>query len=105
VNNKFTLDYGVRLVRQQPQYDSLGQASNFLPEKWARAQAPVMFVAGCVNNVAPCSGNNRQAKNPLTGQLLGVGSAAAIGTVVPNTGNTLNGLFLSGQGISKTTYT
>jgi len=105
VNNKFTLDYGVRLVHQQPQYDSLGQASNFLPEEWTKAQAPVLYVAGCTNNVLPCSGNNRQAKNPLTGQFLGVGSAAAIGTIVPNTGKTLNGLFLSGEGISKTTYT
>jgi len=105
VNNKFTLDYGVRLVHQQPQYDSLGQASNFLPEEWTRAQAPVLYVAGCVNNVMPCSGSNRQAKNPITGQLLGPVSAAAIGTIVPNTGNTLNGLFLSGDGISKTTYT
>jgi hypothetical protein len=105
VNNKLTLDYGVRLVHQQPQYDSLGQASNFLPEEWTKAQAPVLYVAGCTNNVLPCSGNNRQARNPLTGQFLGVGSAAAIGTIVPNTGNTLNGLFLSGHGISETTYT
>jgi hypothetical protein len=92
VNSKLTLDYGVRFVHQQPQYDSLGQASNFLPEKWNQSQAPVLYVAGCVNNANPCSGNNRQARNPLTGQLLGVGSSAAIGTIVPNTGNPLNGL-------------
>ncbi len=105
VNDKLTLDYGLRLVRQQPQYDSLGQASNFLPEKWSGGQAPVLYVAGCVNGVTPCSGANRQAMNPLTGQLLGVLSAAAIGTIVPNTGDPLNGVFLSGEGISKTTYT
>ena len=105
VNDKLTLDYGLRLVRQQPQYDSLGQASNFLPEKWSASQAPVLYVAGCVNGVTTCSGANRQAMNPLTGQLLGVGSAAAIGTIVPNTGDPLNGVFLSGDGISKTTYT
>ena len=104
-SNNLTLDYGVRLVHQQPQYDSLGQASNFLPEEWTKAQAPVLYMAGCVNDVTPCSGNNRQAKNPRTGQLLGIGSAAAIGTIVPNTGNSLNGLFLSGDGIAKTTYT
>jgi hypothetical protein len=105
VNAKLTLDYGVRLVHQQPQYDSLGQASNFLPEKWSLGQAPVLYEAGCVNGANPCSGANRQARNPLTGQLLGVGSAAAVGTVVPNTGDALNGLFVSGHGISKTTYT
>jgi len=105
VNNRLTLDYGVRLVHQQPQYDSLGQASNFLPEQWSLGQAPVQYVAGCANGVSPCSGANRQAMNPSTGQFLGVGSAAAIGTLVPNTGNTLNGLFVSGEGISRTTYT
>ena len=105
VNDKLTLDYGVRLVRQQPQYDSLGQASNFLPDKWTQARAPVLYVAGCVNGANPCSGANRQAMNPLTNQLLGVGSAIAIGTIVPNSGDTLNGLFLSGEGIVKTTYT
>jgi Carboxypeptidase regulatory-like domain len=105
VNSKLTLDYGIRFVHQQPQYDSLGQASNFLPEEWTQSQSPVLYAAGCVNNANPCSGNNRQARNPLTGQLLGVGSSAAIGTIVPNTGNPLNGLFLSGDGITKTTYT
>ena len=34
VNSKLTLDYGLRLVHQQPQYDSLGQASNFFADKW-----------------------------------------------------------------------
>jgi hypothetical protein len=105
VNSKLTLDYGIRFVHQQPQYDSLGQASNFLPEKWTQTQSPVLYAAGCVNNANPCSGNSRQARNPLTGQLLGVGSSAAIGTIVPNTGNPMNGLFLSGDGITKTTYT
>jgi hypothetical protein len=64
-----------------------------------------LYVAGCVNNVTPCSGLTRQARNPLTGQLLGAGSAAAIGTIVPNTGNSLNGVYLSGDGITETTYT
>jgi hypothetical protein len=105
VNSRLTLDYGVRLVHQQPQYDKLGQASNFLPEKWNAAQAPVLYAPGCVNNANPCSGTNRQARNPLTGELLGRNSTLAIGTLVPNSGNTTNGLFLSGQGIAKTTYT
>ena len=34
VTTRLTLDYGVRLVHQTPQYDSRLQASNFLPEKW-----------------------------------------------------------------------
>ena len=42
--------------------------------------------------------------NPVTGQFLGPNSTLAIGALVPNSGNPTNGLFLSGQGIAKTTY-
>jgi hypothetical protein len=92
-------------VHQQPQYDDKGQASNFLPEKWVPGQAPQLYLAGCPNNANPCAAASRQAMNPSTGQLLGAGSNVLIGGLVPNSGNTLNGLFLSGQGITKTTYT
>jgi hypothetical protein len=103
VNSRLTLDYGVRLVHQQPQYDKLGQASNFLPGKWDVNQAPVLYLAGCA--AQPCTGANRQALDPRTGALLGPNTAVAIGTLVPDSGNTTNGLFLSGNGIAKTTYT
>ena len=105
VNSKLTLDYGVRFVHQQPQYDDKGQASNFLPDKWAASQAPLLYQAGCPNNVYPCAAASRQALNPSTQQLLGPGTNVAVGGLVPGSGNTLNGLFLSGQGITKTTYT
>jgi len=103
VNARLTFDYGVRFVHQQPQYDEKGQASNFLPDKWVQGQAPVLYLAGCA--AQPCTGANRQALNPQTGALLGPNTSVAIGTLVPASGNTLNGLFLSGQGIAKTTYT
>ncbi len=104
MNSRLTLDYGVRLVHQQPQYDKLGQASNFLPDEWALSAAPALYVAMCPNNANPCAAAARQARNPTTGQSLGPNSFQAIGTIVPNSGDTLNGLFLSGQGIAKTTY-
>jgi hypothetical protein len=100
---RLTLDFGVRFVRQQPQYDKFGQASNFLPEKWVAAQAPQLYLPGCAG-ASPCSGANRQARDPRTGQLLGPNSVVAIGTLIPGTGSSTNGLFLSGQGIAKTTY-
>src|SRR4029079_13409504 len=40
VNNKLTLDYGVRMVHAQPQHDALLQSGNFLPDKWVQSQAP-----------------------------------------------------------------
>jgi hypothetical protein len=104
LNSRLTLDYGVRLVHAQPQHDSLLQSGNFLPDKWVQSQAPSLYVFGCANGVSPCSGTNRQAMNPLTGQFLGPNSTLAVGTLVPNSGNLTNGLFQSGQGIEKTTY-
>ena len=104
-NNRLTFDYGLRFVHQQAQYDNLGQASNFLPDKWSLSAAPQLYVPGCANGVYPCSGNNRQAMDPATGQFLGPNTVNAFGTLVPNSGNTLNGLFLAGQeGLPKATY-
>ena len=100
---RLTLDYGVRLVHQQPQYDKMLQASNFLPERWDQSAAPLLYLAGCAK--LPCTGNNRQAMDPRTGKLLGPNTTLAIGTIIPGTGNQTNGLFLSGQGIAKTTHT
>jgi hypothetical protein len=104
VNSKLTLDYGMRFVHQQPQYDKRGQASNFFTDKWKGASAPVLYVAGCANGVYPCSGTNRQAMNPSTGQFLGPNTTLAIGTIVPNSGDLTNGLIQAGKGIPITTY-
>jgi hypothetical protein len=104
VSRKVTMDYGVRFVHQQPQYDVTGQSANFLADKWTLSAAPTLYVAGCANGVYPCSGTNRQAMNPATGQFLGANTTLAIGALVPGTGSTTNGLFLSGKGIADTTY-
>ena len=101
---RLTLDYGVRLVHQPPQNDKLGQGVNWLPDKWTLANAPLYYLAGCATT-APCSGANRQAKDPRTGALLGPNTAVAIGTLVPGTGDTLNGIFPSGKDpVPSTTY-
>ena len=104
LNRGITLDYGVRFVHQVPQYDAYLKSSNFLAEEWKASQAPALYIAGCANGVSPCSGTNRQAQNPLTGQFLGPNSSLAIGTIVPNTGSLTNGVFASGQGIVETNY-
>jgi hypothetical protein len=96
---RLTLDYGLRLINQVPQHDEKNQTSNFLPEQWRASSAPTLYVAGCVGGANPCSGNNRQAMNPLTGALLGAGSSWRIGTIVPGTGDLLNGVLLGGEGI------
>jgi hypothetical protein len=103
VTPRLTLDYGVRLVHQQPQWDKLGQGVNWLPDQWKLSSAPLYYLPACA--AQPCTGANRQAKDPRTGQLLGPNTAVAIGTLVPGSGDLLNGLVPSGQGpVPKTTY-
>ena len=108
VTNRLTLDYGMRFVHQQPQYDSFNHMSNFFPDKWKASDAPVFYVAGCSNGAASCSGNTRNAMDPRTGQILvapgAANSQAAIGTPIPGTGNPLNGIIQAGNGIAKTNY-
>jgi hypothetical protein len=95
VTSRLTLDYGIRFVHQPPQHDKLGQGVNWLPDKWSLSSAPLYYLAGCATT-QPCSGTNRQAKDPRTGQLLGANTAVAIGTLVPGSGNFINGLVPSG---------
>ncbi len=60
VNNRLTLDYGMRFTHQQPQYDQFNQTSNFFPDMWSSSNAPVLYVAGCTNGAATCAGTNSQ---------------------------------------------
>jgi hypothetical protein len=105
---RLTLDYGIRFTRQQPQHDQFGQMSNFFAEEWSLGSAPLLYLAGCNNGATVCSGNARNAIDPRTGQILtapgAANTAAAIGTVVPGTGNLTNGIHKAGEGIADTSY-
>ena len=110
VNNRLTMDYGIRFTRQQPQHDQFQQMSNFFPEQWSRANAPVLYVAGCSNGATVCSGNTRNAMDPRTNQVIppfggALNTQILIGTPIPGTGNPLNGIRQAGDGIAKTGYT
>jgi hypothetical protein len=105
VDNRLTLDYGLRFVHQVPNYDIYGFASNFLPNEWRAADAPALYRPTCATTF-PCSGQNVRAQNPLTGEVLGPGSGAAVGQLVPNSGNVTNGIFLDGTNpVPRTGYT
>jgi hypothetical protein len=109
VTGKLTLDYGLRFTRQQPQYDQFQQMSTFFADQWSKATAPLLYLAGCNNGATVCSGNARNAVDPRTGQILtapgAANTAAAIGTVVPGTGNATDGIIQAGNGIADTGYT
>jgi hypothetical protein len=105
VNSRLTLDYGLRLEHMQPTYDSRQQGSTFFLDRWRASAAPALYAPGCVGGTTPCSGNNRRAMDPRTGELLGIGSAALIGQLVPSSGDVVNGIVRQGDGISKYGYT
>jgi hypothetical protein len=105
VNSRLTLDYGLRFVHLIPEHDKYMQAANFFPDQWSPENAPALYVPGCAGGVYPCSGSNRQAMNPLTGQLMGAGTAGLIGARIPGTGSLTNGIQQQGQGISKYNFT
>jgi len=107
INRKLTLDYGLRFIHAQPQYDADLQDSNFFLDKWSLASAPQLYLPGCSAVVAPgtaCPTASRVAVNPITGVSLGAGTAVAIATLVPNSGNVTQGLIQAGQGIAKENY-
>ena len=110
VNNRLTLDYGMRFTRQQPQHDQFQQMSNFFPDQWNASQSQTLYVPGCSNGNATCSGNTLNAKDPRTGQVILPPATAnntqvLIGTPIPGSGNALNGIRQAGDGISKYGYT
>ena len=108
VTNRLTLDYGMRFTRQQPQADKFLQMSNFFPDQWSLSAAPLMYVPGCASGAVVCGGNDRNAMNPITGEILTApganNTAAAIGTIIPNSGDLVNGIRRAGDGISKYSY-
>jgi hypothetical protein len=104
MSERLTLDYGMRFVHLQPEHDTYGQASNFFPNQWSAANAPLLYVPGCPGGVYPCS-STRQAMNPKTGQLMGAGTAGLIGQRIPGTGSLTNGIMQQGQGTSEYNFT
>ena len=101
VNNRLAFDYGLRLVHMTPQYDDNGFAAQFFATEFNPANAAVLYKPVCATGAAPpCTGNNQRALNPATGQVLGIGSNTAVGSLVPNVGNRENGLVPSGVGIN-----
>ncbi len=111
VTSRLTFDYGMRFYWIQPQFDEDLQTGNFLPDRYNRANAPLLYRPVCVGNANPCSGDNRRAVDPRL-QVAGFTPSAAntlaavfIGRLVPNTGSITNGVLQAGKdGLPKGTY-
>ncbi|HET7746449.1 MAG TPA: TonB-dependent receptor, partial [Vicinamibacteria bacterium] len=81
-SRRLTLDYGLRLAWYTHWRQGDGQAASFSLERYDRARAPRLFEPVVVNGV-------RQARNPITGQIL---PAIFIGAFVPGSGDPFNGM-------------
>jgi hypothetical protein len=100
ISKRLTLDYGLRFVWMPPQYESEGQSANFLADQWDPARAPRLYIPVCINGAATCAAGsaNRRAYDAVTGTYL---SDLYVGRIVPGSGDLLNGIRVSGDGIPK----
>jgi hypothetical protein len=89
VNQRLTLDYGVRFYYMTPQWDVDKGVSNFLPDKYNQGAAAQLYAPAIVNGV-------KVGRDPATGQTV---DARFIGRLTPGS-NPFNGAFQSGQGIT-----
>lgn len=89
LNRKFTLDYGLRVYNIGPTFVEGQQVAYFDPASWSQAEAPLLFQPVCANGAPTCSGTQRVAMNPLTGEIL---NNTFIGKLVPGSGDFYNGM-------------
>ena len=96
----------MRLVHQKPQYDGYFNNSTFLPDQWKRAAHRASTSAP-----APCPSRRRPARRLTPSRAIrspeprsAQNASLLIGTLVPNSGNALNGIFEPGDGVAETAY-
>jgi hypothetical protein len=89
VNQRLTLDYGVRFYYMTPQWDVSKGVSNFLPDKYNQSAAAQLYRPTIVNGV-------KVGIDPATGQTV---DSRFIGRLTPES-NPFNGAYQAGQGIT-----
>ena len=87
-----TLDYGSRFYYIGPTYVAGQDVSYWDDGTWTQPNAPLLFQPVCPGGAASCSGAVRQARNPLTGEIL---NNTYIDKLVPNSGNFYNGMVVT----------
>ncbi len=90
VNNKLTIDYGLRFYWIQPQFDAALQTSSFNPSLYDRGSTAVQIQPGVVNGA-------NVGINPLTNATV---PFALVGSIVNNGKGFVNGLYANGMGLA-----
>ena len=106
VNNRLTLDYGMRFTHQQPQYDQFLQMSNFFPDQWSPSAGAAALRAGLQQRRdASARATRCNAMDPRTGQILTAPGAANTRRRSARSsrasGDLTNGIRQAGDGIAK----
>jgi hypothetical protein len=103
VSRKLTLDFGLRMVHQESQYDRNHTFTAFREEQYSASKMPRMYQPFCdVTFTGSCPTGHRFGRDPGTGGLV---PATAIGLFVPNSGDPATGMQVLGvNGVSKYAY-
>jgi hypothetical protein len=88
VTRQLTLDLGVRFSHIGVVREKGREIGWFDPNAWDPARAMQLWQPHCANGVFPCTGANRVARNPLTGEQR---PSPWIGAVVSGSGDINNG--------------
>jgi hypothetical protein len=98
VNDRLTLDYGVRFYHLTPQWDESLQVSTFLPDRWSASNAPPLYVPGFDASGARVGVDPNNPKNTVPERF--------IGRLVPPTTDAqrFNGTAQPGQDINNRLY-
>lgn len=88
VSRRLTLDLGVRFSHIGVAYQKDWDVGWFDPAAWDPDQAVELWQPQCADGVFPCTGANRVAQNPITGELR---PSPWIGAIVQGSGDISNG--------------
>jgi hypothetical protein len=88
INRKVTLDLGVRFSHIGVVYEKDRDIGWFDPSAWNAARAVQLWQPHCANGIFPCTGANRVARNPITGEQR---PSPWIGAIVAGSGDINNG--------------
>ncbi|MGH9373843.1 MAG: carboxypeptidase regulatory-like domain-containing protein, partial [Vicinamibacterales bacterium] len=88
VNRRLTLDLGVRFSHIGVVYDKDREIGWFDPAAWDPSRAVELWQPHCANGRFPCTGANRVARNPITGEIR---PGPWIGAAVDGSGDINNG--------------
>jgi hypothetical protein len=95
VTRRLTLDYGLRFYWIQPTLSAGDNLAFFDAKLYDASKQPALMTPYCLT-ANPCSGNNRVARDPVTGQTQ---PSVKIGTFAPGTGTAFQGMNVARESV------